>query len=122
MSNEYQQSVFEPERWGLSTGSTQNLAQRSHFPYVTFSFNGTVTVFTSPDSSFREITNAIDNAQESIYVNLYQFHNFYLMDHLIDAINRSVNVKVLLEGDPVNRIGDNESYIAEQMITPNMQS
>lgn len=28
MSDEYQQSVFEPERWGLSTGSTQNLAQR----------------------------------------------------------------------------------------------
>jgi len=28
MSYEYQQSVFEPERWGLSTGSTQNLAQR----------------------------------------------------------------------------------------------
>jgi hypothetical protein len=28
MSNEYQQSVFEPERWGLSTGSTQNIAQR----------------------------------------------------------------------------------------------
>ncbi|MCK4732233.1 MAG: lamin tail domain-containing protein, partial [Methanophagales archaeon] len=71
---------------------------QSHFPYVTFSFNGTVTVFTSPDSSFRELANAIENAEESIYVNLYQFHNFYLMDHLIDAINRSVNVKVLLEG------------------------
>jgi hypothetical protein len=28
MSNENQQSVFEPERWGLSTGNTQNLAQR----------------------------------------------------------------------------------------------
>jgi hypothetical protein len=25
MSNEYQQSVFEPERWGLSTETTQNL-------------------------------------------------------------------------------------------------
>jgi SRSO17 transposase len=28
MSYEYQQSVFEPERWGLSTESTQNLAPR----------------------------------------------------------------------------------------------
>ena len=90
---------------------------QSHFPYVTFSFNGTVTVFTSPDSSFREIANAIENAQETIYVNLYQFHNLYLMDHLIDAIiNRSVNVKVLLEGDPVNRIDDTERYIAEQIV------
>jgi len=89
---------------------------QSHFPYVSFSFNGTVTVFTSPDSSYRVITNAIENAQESIYVNLYLFHNSYLMDHLLEAINRSVNVKVLLEGDPVNRIGDNERYIAEQIV------
>jgi hypothetical protein len=89
---------------------------QSHFPYVTFSFNGTVTVFTSPDSSFREIANAIENANESIYVNVYLFHNLYLMDHLIEAINRSVNVKVLLEGDPVNRIDDTENYIAEQIV------
>ena len=89
---------------------------QSHFPYKTFSFNGTVTVFTSPDSSYREIANAIENANESIYVNVYLFHNFYLMDHLIDAINRSVNVKVLLEGDPVNRIDDTECYIAEQIV------
>jgi cardiolipin synthase len=89
---------------------------QSHFPYVTFSFNGTVTVFTSPDSSFREIANAIENANESIYVNVYLFHNLYLMDHLIEAINRSVNVKILLEGDPVNGIDDTENYIAEQIV------
>jgi len=73
---------------------------RLHFPYKTFNFNGTVTVFTSPDSSFKELANAIDNANESIYLNVYQFHNYYLMDHLIAALNRGVNVKVLLEGDP----------------------
>ncbi|MCK4731388.1 MAG: lamin tail domain-containing protein, partial [Methanophagales archaeon] len=90
---------------------------QSHFPYKTFSFNGTVTVFTSPDSSYRELANAIENAEESIYLNVYQFHNLYLMDHLIDTIiNRSVNVKVLLEGDPVNRIDDTERYIAEQIV------
>ncbi|RCV65166.1 PLD-like domain-containing protein [Methanophagales archaeon] len=90
---------------------------QSHFPYKTFSFNGTVTVFTSPDSSFREIANAIQNANESLYVNVYLFHNLYLMDHLLDAIlNRSVSVKVLLEGDPVNGIDDTERYIAEQIV------
>ena len=39
---------------------------QSHFPYEMFSFDGNVTVFTSPDSSFPEIAKAIDNAQESI--------------------------------------------------------
>ncbi len=88
---------------------------QSHFPYMTFNFNGTVTVFTSPDSSFKELTNAIDNANESIYLNVYQFHNFYLMDHLLDALNRSVNVKVFLEGYPVDGIENDERYIAEQI-------
>ena len=44
---------------------------QSHFPYEMFSFYGNVTVFTSPDSSFPEIAKAIDNAQESIYLNVY---------------------------------------------------
>ena len=88
---------------------------QSHFPYMTFNFNGTVTVFTSPDSSFKELANAIDNANESIYLNVYQFYNFYLMDHLLDALNRSVNVKVFLEGYPVNGIENDERYIAAQI-------
>ncbi|MBC8521417.1 MAG: lamin tail domain-containing protein [Methanomicrobia archaeon] len=89
---------------------------QSHFPYVTFNFNGNVTVFTSPDSSFNEIANAIDNAQESIFLNVYQFHNFYLMDHVIDAIERGVEVKIMLEGDPVIGIDDEERYIANETV------
>ncbi|MHC1600531.1 MAG: phospholipase D-like domain-containing protein [Candidatus Methanospirareceae archaeon] len=89
---------------------------QSHFPYETFCFDGNVTVFTSPDSSFNEMVNAIDNAQESIYLNVYQFHNFYLMDHIIDAIKRGVDVKIMLEGDPVNGIADDERYIANETV------
>jgi cardiolipin synthase len=89
---------------------------QSHFPYKSFNFNGNVTVFTSPDSSFNEIVNAIDNAQESIYLNVYQFHNFYLMDHIVDAIDRGVEVKIMLEGDPVNGIDDEERYIANRTV------
>ncbi|MGB2841340.1 MAG: phospholipase D-like domain-containing protein [Halobacteriota archaeon] len=89
---------------------------QSHFPYESFNFNGNVTVFTSPDSSFNEIANAIDNAQESIFLNVYQFHNFYLMDHVIDAIERGVEVKIMLEGDPVIGIDDEERYIANETV------
>lgn len=90
---------------------------QSHFPYETFRFYGNVTVFTSPDSSFSVIANAIDNANESIYLNVYQFHNFYLMDHIIDALERGVEVKIMLEGDPVNGIADDERYIANETVT-----
>jgi len=89
---------------------------QSHFSYETFSFNGNVTVFTSPDSSFIEIANAIDNAQESIYLNVYQFHNFYLMDHIINATKRGVDVKIMLEGGPVGGISDEEKYIANETV------
>ena len=90
---------------------------QSHFPYETFNFSGNVTVFTSPDSSFNEIANAIDNAQESIYLNVYQFHNFYLMDHILDALERGVDVKIMLEGNPVNGIDDEERYVANETVT-----
>nr|QNO46720.1 cardiolipin synthase B [Methanosarcinales archaeon ANME-2c ERB4] len=89
---------------------------QSHFSYETFGFDGNVTVFTSPDSSFTAIADAIDNASESICLNLYQFHNFYLMDRIIDAIERGVEVKILLEGGPVNGIADEERYIASKTV------
>lgn len=89
---------------------------QSHFPYATFNFSGNVTVFTSPDSSFNKIANSIDNAQDSIYLNIYQFHNFYLMDHILDALERGVDVKIMLEGNPVNGIDDEERYIANQTV------
>ena len=90
---------------------------QSHFSYETFAFDGNVTVFTSPDSSFTAIADAIDNASESICLNLYQFHNFYLMDRIIDAIERGVEVKILLEGGPVNGIADEERYVANKTVT-----
>jgi len=90
---------------------------QSHFPYETFRFNGNVTVFTSPDSSFNVIGNAIDNAQDSIYLNVYQFHHFYLTDRIIAAIERGVEVKIMLEGDPVTGIANEERYIANETVT-----
>jgi len=90
---------------------------QSHFSYETFGFDGNVTVFTSPDSSFTAIADAIDNANESICLNLYQFHNFYLMDRIIDAIERGVEVKMMLEGGPVNGIADEERYVASKTVT-----
>jgi len=89
---------------------------QSHFSYETFGFDGRVTVFTSPDSSFTAIADAIDNASESICLNLYQFHNFYLMDRIIAAIERGVEVKILLEGGPVNGIADEERYVASKTV------
>ncbi len=80
-----------------------------------FSFCGDATAFVSPDCSFSVLQREIDNASSSLYVNLYQFENPYLMDLILDALNRGVNVYVLLEGSPVGGIKDEERYIVEKI-------
>ncbi|MDI6916748.1 MAG: phospholipase D-like domain-containing protein [Thermoplasmatales archaeon] len=73
---------------------------QSDFPYETFSFNGNVTCFVSPDSSYGTIVNEIDNAKESIYISVYQLTSMDIAEHLVSASKRNVAIKVLLEGMP----------------------
>jgi cardiolipin synthase len=70
------------------------------------------TTFVSPDCSFPVLQEELNNAASTLYINLYEFDNPYLMDSIVDALERGVNVKVLLEGSPVGGITDEEWYIA----------
>lgn len=79
------------------------------------SFYGDVTTFVSPDCSFSVLQREIDAASSSLFINLYQFENPYLMDAVLDALNRGVNVYLLLEGNPVGGVKDEELYIAEKI-------
>ncbi len=79
------------------------------------SFYGFATAFVSPDCSFSVLQREMDNASSSLYVNLYQFESPYLMDVVLDALNRGVNVSLLLEGNPVGGIKDEELYIAKEI-------
>ncbi|MEA2075176.1 MAG: phospholipase D-like domain-containing protein [Euryarchaeota archaeon] len=75
--------------------------------------SGDATAFVSPDCSFSVLQGELNSATSSLYINLYQFDNPYLMDILVDALDRGVNVWLLLEGTPVGGITDEERYIAE---------
>ncbi|MCG2717873.1 MAG: phospholipase D-like domain-containing protein, partial [Nanoarchaeota archaeon] len=88
---------------------------QSDFPYQTIDFTGNVTVFSSPDSSYQTIIDELDNATESIFLNVYEFTNPYLSQRLVNASNRGVDVKVFLEGGPVGGIGDDEKWITRQL-------
>jgi len=78
-----------------------------------FSIYGEATAFVSPDCSFYALRGEMENASSSLYINLYQFDNPCLMDVVVDALNRSVNVCLLLEGSPVGGITDEGRYIAK---------
>jgi cardiolipin synthase len=87
----------------------------SYFPAENFRVFGEVTAFVSPDCSFSILHRVLDNASSSLYINLYQFENPYLMDLVLDALERGVDVYLLLEGNPIGGINDEELYIAEKI-------
>jgi cardiolipin synthase len=70
------------------------------------------TAFVSPDCSYSVLQEELSNVASSLYINLYEFDNPYLMDCIIEALERGVNVQLLLEGSPVGGITDEEWYIA----------
>ena len=88
---------------------------QSDFLFNSFNFSGTAHVFTSPDSSFDEVTRVIDSAEESLYICSYEFNNTEIAKHLIFAQKRGVDVRVLLEGGPVDKISEESHFIASEI-------
>ncbi|MGB3460044.1 MAG: phospholipase D-like domain-containing protein [Halobacteriota archaeon] len=87
----------------------------SYFPPEIIHGFGEVTAFVSPDCSYTILQSELDNASSSLYINLYQFENPYLMDLVLDALDRGVNVFLLLEGNPIGGINAEELYIAAKI-------
>ena len=88
---------------------------QSNIPYVNISFNGEITTFISPDNSFKLIVNELRNATGSIYLNIYEFTNYFLCNELINALIRNVSVNILLDGSPVGGIADEEKFILNRI-------
>jgi len=66
-----------------------------------FTVNGAIIPFVSPDGSFDIISREIDSADSIINISLYQFINIHIAQHLFEALDRGVEVNLLLEGGPV---------------------
>ncbi|MDY6964347.1 MAG: phospholipase D-like domain-containing protein [Halobacteriota archaeon] len=92
---------------------------QSRFPVERFDFHGDVRVFVSPDSSYKEVTGAIDAAKSSLDICVYEFDNLKIMEHVIDATKRGISVRVLLEGGPIGGIEDEELFIASEIVGAN---
>ena len=84
---------------------------QSDFKFKKISFNGTVKVFVSPDSSFNVIVSEIQNTTRSIHLNMYEFTNVFLCNEIIKALIRNVNVNILLDGNPVGGIPPVEKFL-----------
>lgn len=84
---------------------------QSDFPQRTLSFNGEVTVFVSPDSSYETIVQELQNAQRTIDVNMYEFTSPALCSELISALKRNITLRLFMEGSPIGGLDDREKYI-----------
>ena len=88
---------------------------QSNYQYVNFSFNGEIVTFVSPDCSYKTIEKELMDANESIYLNIYEFTSPYLCDELIKALLRNVSVNIFLEGSPIGGITDDEKFILKRI-------
>lgn len=91
-------------------------AGQSRFDIPTFTFNGQVTAYISPDNSYNTITDLLNNATTSIDLNLYEFHSTYLLTTLKNAIARGVTVRVFFEGQPVGGLTDQSKYVSKEIV------
>jgi phosphatidylserine/phosphatidylglycerophosphate/cardiolipin synthase-like enzyme len=88
---------------------------QSDFPYEDITFNGEIITFVSPDSSFNALIKEIQKANDSIFLNVYEFTNLFLCDELLSALRRDVKVNILLEGAPIGGICDEEKFILSKI-------
>ncbi|KYK33663.1 MAG: hypothetical protein AYK22_06325 [Thermoplasmatales archaeon SG8-52-3] len=88
---------------------------QSDFPNVNFSNHCEIITFSSPDCSYQTILKEIQSANESIYLNIYEFTSPFLCDELIKALLRNVSVNIFLEGSPIGGISNEEKYILNRI-------
>ncbi|MDO9537170.1 MAG: lamin tail domain-containing protein [Thermoplasmata archaeon] len=89
---------------------------QSDFANTVINSAGAMTLFASPDSSFEVITGLLDSANQYIWINLYEFTNTILADHLVSAIRRGVDVHLFMEGAPVGGINKTELFILKKIV------
>jgi len=93
----------------------QHIIGQSNFGIEEIKVNGEIITFISPDSSFNAILNEIRNANESIFLNIYEFTDPFLCDELIKVLLRGVSVNIFLEGSPIGGISEEERFILRRI-------
>jgi len=84
---------------------------QSDFSTKNVSFTGDVTAFTFPEAGVDAIIRELVKAEQSVYINAYQFTHHALLPLLINLRKNGVDVRILLEGFPMEQIPNEEKFI-----------
>ena len=90
---------------GLSYYNPQDISLDA-ITTTTFSGTTNITTFVGPDNAFEIVISSIKNAQTTFYLEVYTLSSQSLVDELILAHGRGVDVIVLLSDDRVNSYED----------------
>ena len=109
--------------WAQSTGDVINGRKvlypgwdlDTYFQTAKFSQSGTLTVAVAPDNAYETVRSHLNAAQTSIAIESLTFENVAIANDLITALNRGVDVTILLEGAPIGGVPDQEKYICQQI-------
>ncbi|MBI5494824.1 MAG: hypothetical protein HY904_07325 [Deltaproteobacteria bacterium] len=107
-------SGFSRKRLGMEPTHRLEFPGQSRF--VTSRLAGVtarVTCGSAPENQFTLLAEAFDQAKQRIRINVYQLTNPLLADHLLAALDRGVQVTLLLEGVPVGGMPDDERVLLD---------
>ncbi len=93
-------------------------AGQSHFNPPVHTERAVITMTSAPDNNYKGLVAAWDAAEEEILVSVYYFKDLGLMEALLRAIDRGVDVQLFMEGTTVgvaNGFLDQERYLAQQI-------
>ena len=90
--------------------------ERYFFPPA-FTEPATLTYAVAPDHIYETVLAEINQATTSIYYEGYTFKNAHLADAIVARMtaNPGMTVSILLEGEPVGGIDDQEKWICQQI-------
>jgi cardiolipin synthase len=88
-----------------------------YFRTETFTETATLTYAVAPDNIYETVLAEINQATTSIYYEGYTFKNAHLADAIVARMTAvpTMTVTILLEGEPVGGITDQEKWISQQI-------
>ncbi len=98
--------IWDEEQWFDSSAITT----------TTFTGVRNVTCFVGPDSAYDLIASTLDKAETSFYLEVYTLSSLSLVNKIIDAHTRGVEVLVLVSHDRVNSYEDDYTETAAYML------
>ena len=84
---------------------------QSFYGLRSYEFSGIAQGVLSPDGGLDSLSGLIDSAASTLFLNLYEFTNEHLGQRVQVALERGVDVKILVEGGPVAGITATELRI-----------